>query len=622
MILRIKELFVQHAILPSLQVLQTMSCLRGWLACLILLVPTLLSAETVSDVRLLIDVSGSMKKNDPANLRAPAVKMLVGLLPENTRSGIWTFGRYVNMQVKLDQVNQTWKQQAMLEAEKIHSRGLFTNIEEAIARSTRDWQQPDPKFDRHLILLTDGMVDIGKDARLNEQSRQRILAELLPQLEAADATIHSIALSENADAELLNNLSGATKGSFAQVDSAEQLQRIFLKMFEKSVKPDILPIEDNKFKVDKHVSDITVLVFLAKDSPDTQLSTPDGQTWSANKHPAAVSWHHEQGYDLITVKQPTPGEWNLQAKVDPDNRVMVVSNLRLKVDKLPHTIMPGDQFDVRARLIEEGKTVTNQNLLSKTEFEISKTNTDSQIKQSVLMDNGNSPDVIKGDGVYSLTLTDFTRAGEHELSIQAKSLTFTRMVRHSLQVYASPASIEISQEANDKPFEVTIKPHAGLIRPESVSMQITLPNGDTAIARQGDEHNWLVEVPSQFAGKKFSITLAGTRYTDDPIQMEFEQRVAITDKAKSLTLKTDPPENPQSDVTQEESQAQDKPDPETSSGVQAEHDVAEGFSWWIVIALVIGVNLLVIGGGWFAYRGWKRRQQQEEEEVKEALTNE
>jgi hypothetical protein len=104
--------------------------------------------------------------------------------------------------------------------------------------------------------------------------------------------------------------------------------------------------------------------------------------------------------------------------------------------------------------------------------------------------------------------------------------------------------------------------------------------------------------------------------------MEFEQRVAITDKAKSLTLKTDPPENPQSDVTQEESQAQDKPDPETSSGVQAEHDVAEGFSWWIVIALVIGVNLLVIGGGWFAYRGWKRRQQQEEEEVKEALTNE
>jgi len=211
--------------------------------------PMSVATETVSDVRVLIDVSGSMKKNDPRNLRTPAVKMLVGLLPDNTKSGIWTFGQYVNMQVKLGSVNNAWKEQAMLEAEKIHSLGLFTNIEEAIKRSTSDWRQPDPDYERHLILLTDGMVDIDKDTRLNEQSRRRVLDELLPRLESADVTIHSIALSENADAELLNTLSGATKGAFEQVNSAEQLQRIFLKLFEKSVKPDTLPIEDNKFNV-------------------------------------------------------------------------------------------------------------------------------------------------------------------------------------------------------------------------------------------------------------------------------------------------------------------------------------------------------------------------------------
>ena len=33
-----------------------------------------------SDVRVLIDVSGSMKKNDPKNLRSPALRLLVGLL--------------------------------------------------------------------------------------------------------------------------------------------------------------------------------------------------------------------------------------------------------------------------------------------------------------------------------------------------------------------------------------------------------------------------------------------------------------------------------------------------------------------------------------------------------------
>ncbi|RLA17269.1 MAG: hypothetical protein DRQ56_09430, partial [Gammaproteobacteria bacterium] len=33
------------------------------------------------DVRVLIDVSGSMKQNDPRNLRIPALKLLVNLLP-------------------------------------------------------------------------------------------------------------------------------------------------------------------------------------------------------------------------------------------------------------------------------------------------------------------------------------------------------------------------------------------------------------------------------------------------------------------------------------------------------------------------------------------------------------
>ena len=46
--------------------------------------------EPVSDVRVVVDISGSMKKNDPNNLRAPAVRMLVGLMPEEARTGVWT----------------------------------------------------------------------------------------------------------------------------------------------------------------------------------------------------------------------------------------------------------------------------------------------------------------------------------------------------------------------------------------------------------------------------------------------------------------------------------------------------------------------------------------------------
>ena len=48
------------------------------------------------DVRLVIDISGSMKKNDPENLRIPAVNMLTELVPEGSSAGVWTFGQWVN----------------------------------------------------------------------------------------------------------------------------------------------------------------------------------------------------------------------------------------------------------------------------------------------------------------------------------------------------------------------------------------------------------------------------------------------------------------------------------------------------------------------------------------------
>ena len=507
----------------------------------------------------------------------------------------------------------------MAEADKIHSRGLYTNIEAALNRATSDWQAPDPGSKRHLILLTDGMVDIDKDPRLNEQSRRRLLHEILPRIEASDATIHTIALSKNADAQLLNALSGATKGAFEQVDSADQLQRIFLKLFEKSVNPDSLPIEDNKFSVDKHVSDITVLVFLAKDSPATSLTLPGGQKWSEKSHPETVSWHHEDSYDLITVKGPQAGEWSLQANVDPDNRVMVVTNLRLSVDKLPNTLMLGDRFDVRARLLEEGKTVSNPNLLAKTQFEVKQTDQEDHVVSTVLNDDGEAPDVIKGDGIFSAGIKPAEKAGSYELSVQANSLTFVRAMRHSLQVYDSPANISITQEAEDKPFIVTISPHAGLIRPESVSMQMALPDGEPQIIKQVDDLNWAIEVPANYANQKFTLTLAGNRYTDEAIKKKFEQLIAVTGQPQSLALKIDAPQT-QAATEHAAPAEQDKAENENENAAEAEKEhntesAPEGFNWALVLILVVVVNLSVLIGGWFAYRTWRKRQTAKDDAV-------
>lgn len=584
----------------------------------ILLLPVQAWAEPKSDVRVLIDVSGSMKQNDPKNLRAPALRLLVELLPEGTRAGVWTFGQYVAMPVPLGSVDKIWRDKARSEASKIHSRGLFTNIEEAVRKASDDWKTPDPKFRRHMILLTDGMVDVGKDTQQNADSRRRLLQELLPALAQADVTVHTIALSDKADFDLLQAISSATHGAYEKVNTADELQRIFLRLFEKSVGADSVPIENNTFQVDKNVSDITVLVFLAKDSPATQLLTPSKQTMSEKDHPPNVQWHHEEGYDLVTIKTPEAGTWGLQAKVDHDNRVLVVTNLRMQLDKLPNTLLLGDHFDVRARLLEDNKTITNANLLDKTQFEVKLVDAQSKAQDFTLKDDGQAPDNLKGDGVYSLTMDKLGQPGSYEIIVQAKSLTFQREMHQSLNVYDTAADIAITQEAADKPFHISVLPHPGLIRPESVSMQLRLPNETVLTVAQVNEQEWAIDLPAKYVNQKFVLTLAATRYDDKSLKIDFEQLLAVTAKPQSLAIKS--AAATQQDATTKpmaaEIPAAEKTNKPTASEAAAAEDPVKaephkGFNWKIAGGIVVGTNVILFGIGYLVYRRIRKRRQQQ-----------
>ena len=585
-------------------------------------------AETKSDVRVLIDVSGSMKQNDPKNLRAPALRLLVELLPKDTRAGVWTFGQYVAMPVPLGNVDKAWRDTARAEAAKIHSRGLFTNIEESVRKASAGWKEPDPHYRRHMILLTDGMVDVGKDPEQNAQSRRRLLQELLPALEQADVTVHTIALSDKVDFDLLQAISSATRGSFEKVTSADDLQRVFLKLFEKSVGADSLPIENNAFQVDKNVSDITVLVFLAKDSPTTSLIKPDKKILSEKEHPENVQWYHAEGYDLITIKAPEAGAWGLQAKVDPDNRVLVVTNLRMQLDKLPNTLLLGDRFDVRARLLEDNKTITNPNLLDKTKFDVKLVDAQSKVQSFALHDDGQAPDSLKGDGVYSLLLDKIEQPGNYEAIVQAKSLTFQRELHHSLNVYDSPANIVITQEAPEKPFHISILPHPGLIRPESVSMQLRFHDSAPQTVAQINEQEWAIEIPAKLSNQKFTLTMAAMRYDGNPLKMDFEQLLTATKGPQSLAIKIALPEpvpetKPVVPEVHEDTHAAKKEDKQAEPAHSPENEATDekqkkGFDWKIVGGIVIGTNVIVFALGFLLYRRFRKgREKQVEKDAKE-----
>ncbi len=563
-----------------------------------------------ADVRVLIDISGSMHQNDPDNLRRPALRMLAGLLQPGTRAGVWTFARWVNNLVPVAEVDAQWKVRTQSLSKQINSPGQFTNIEEVLDKASRDWSAAPTTHERHLVLLTDGMVDISKQAADNARSRTRILDELLPRLQDAGVKLHTIALSERADHELMQRLAGETGGWYQQVAAADELQRAFLRMFETVGKPDAVPLQDNRFVVDGSISEATVLVFSRPESPPVVLHSPSGESYQDSDLPAGVAWFRDQGYDLITVASPQEGEWRLQADVDPDNRVMVVTDLKLRVSDVPSHIAVGEQVDIEAHLSNHGEPVTRPAFLRLLDVRAVASTPDGSRALAVAQGPGGD-DLQAAAGLYRTAYTEATPHESVELLVAVESPTFMREKRLRLAVHA-PFSHLIADAADGPVLTVNA---------DSAVLQA----GATVDAWQEDAHKqrsvleaiepisgqWSAKLLDAAAPVFFRVsatTRLGHRieHSVGPLMAAGSEPPAQTVPAEQIPAEA--AQQTSEPAAEEQMPPAVAPETETAPSPQAEtaSEPGQGEQSWLVPAILfLGFNmLLLIGGGfwWFLRR--------------------
>ncbi len=334
----------------------------GILLMLALLTPAQTLHAATPDVRILIDVSGSMRQNDPKNLRVPALRLVNELLPAGASAGVWLFADRVDVLVPPGPVDNAWKTMTRARLDRINSSGLFTNIEQAIGAALAGWDKTAGDADRHLVLLTDGLVDVSKEADKSAASRERIVSEQLARLKALNVKVHAIALSDKVDMELMRLLATQTGGWLETAKDAQALQRVFLHMLEQTAAPTTVPLQGNLFEIDDQVTEFTLLAFHGAGG-HSQLVAPDGQRITAAKAPQGTLWRAESTHDLVTLSHPKPGKWRLEGVEDPDNRVVVVTDLGIEAGLLPSALSLGATPMIEAWLTDHQQPVARKDLL-------------------------------------------------------------------------------------------------------------------------------------------------------------------------------------------------------------------------------------------------------------------
>ena len=535
-----------------------------------------LAAPAPVDVRILVDVSGSMKANDPNNLRVPAVRLVAELMPRDAIAGVWLFSEGTETLIPAAVVDGDWKKRALKALGRIHSRGQFTDIEAALGAASADWQiAPVDGGERHIILLTDGMVDVSKQAEVSAESRGRILNNQLARIKALGARVHTIALSENSDRDLLTTLAATTEGWAEEVADASSLQRVFLHMFEQATKPDSIPLLDNRFDVDASVSEMTLLVFRGEQEPPLRLVTPAGKNLDLTTHPDNVSWRSDNGYDLVTVSNPLTGTWQINTKPDPDNRVMIVTDLKLVIEDVPAYLMAEEALRVQARITEQGTPIDRPDFLQLLSADMTVATVGSSGLGGEAMTLDSTRGVFVGERVVDWP------AGDYELLVRIDGGTFKRQQRTKIRIHGAPFTFASGLGADGQTIDVEVAAAVELVDVETLS-------GIVVVARP-DQSSEVFDLPAFDRSRSRLVIPAAI---NGPYQVE-PRVFGQTLSGRFLSVQATP-------LAAEVTTGTDLPS--ATTGPEPEPEPPPSIDWIMSSALVLGGNLfvgLLFAGVWF-----------------------
>lgn len=522
-----------------------------------------------ADVRVIVDISGSMKQNDPDNLRQPAIRLLAEMLPDGSTAGVWTFGEYVNMLVPHGKVDEAWRKLAIKRSAKINSVALRTNLGRAMKVASDTFYSGGDLKNTHFILLTDGKVDISADETANEAERQRVLGEVLDRYKKLGATVHTVALSDQADLDFLTTLATQTGGSESIAKSADELNLAFLHALNAAVPQEQIPIRDNGFQVDTGVREFTVLVFSGQADTPVVLRDPDGERIAFEQEPEGVRWVRESSYNLITVDNPVAGRWMIDGTLGKGSRVTVVSDLKMVVNPLPARFYKGETVDVEATFYDGKKRITDPDFLSVITVSLSLTTQDGRSGTKVL--SGDRP---PADGVYRDQISKLEEPGDYSVRLVADGKTFAREFTGTISLQP-PVRMVINATgmADQSSYRVMVKPEQPELDPKAsgVVMMVT-GAGQT---RQVDlpfaeaDHAWTgaVENVSEPGDYQVSLAFNGKTQNGEPLSYAPESFTAHFPRESSeqnvrIPLTAPPPVT----AAAEAPQVPQVPEPQPSDG--------------------------------------------------------
>jgi uncharacterized protein (TIGR03503 family) len=245
--------------------------------------------------------------------------------------------------------------------------------------------------------------------------------------------------------------------------------------------PSDIPLLDNRFRIDYGVKEITFIIKRKPGTPSVILVRPDGSKLYVGKvTPPDVGWLALPSQDLITVRDPMPGPWQAIGGVDPDNRVRLLSDIRIESEPLPSRLYQGERVKLQSRLLIDGAAPGADYYLSDLgmtvklqQFNNAEQSGEPLVEETLghYLDDGKGFDEVPGDGVMTAEAVLDMPAGKYRALYSTGNQVFSRAQSQQVLLYPMPVSYNLAAPSGEMGAKLSFIIDADELDPASVVIQ-------------------------------------------------------------------------------------------------------------------------------------------------------
>ena len=265
----------------------------------------------------------------------------------------------------------------------------------------------------------------------------------------------------NVRTKLKHVIWGATLLGVISVSVAAQQLKGEIEYYDDDNITNQIPYFDNRFRIDEQLEEVTFLFYRKSGTPPVILVRPDGSKLKINSAPKdKVQWFDDRTFDMIKIKSPMVGPWQVIGEVAPNSKIMVVSEIKLEVVPLPKIILQGETLKMEGRLFNGEMAIDNPSFSDVLVLDVDFFSTNNSaydnfgaepVKLTSFRDDGRDLDEHANDSLFTGEFELDFAPGEWEPIYIVKMPMATRELRQTpVIVHKNPISIavETTQDEN------------------------------------------------------------------------------------------------------------------------------------------------------------------------------